>query len=611
MVGVEDADTDEIFAGLSQHPPEGFFFKTYATFDPVQLALDRRRIQSFLKDRGYLSARVVDAKVSPFGGGVRVDFIVDEGPAFSVGALRFTETSTANVDLDVEAIGHTVAQQNRFEVGATFIYERFEATKQGLVQALMNRGYAHAEVTGRVVVLPDETAVEVAVEVDTGPLVRFGRIDIDPGPLPEEAIRARLAFETGDVYDPAAVAISEARIYELDLVGVVSFYTPTKGRPNPLDLRIEVRPGKKNELRIGLGFARQNPNYQIRARIGYARRYFFDPRVRASTEVRPAVLYQPADATLAFGVEASAGVRRQDLFLPRLDATAEVQYNLLQFEAYSTLGPVVRVSFERPYIDDRLRLSAGLGFKYLGFPRVEGVIPRAQYSAIGLPDCSGSCLDDGEIGGANLLTFEPAVTFDGRDDPIRPSIGVYGRLQLELGRAVDPSQTTWMKITPEVRGYLPLGTPRVVWAARTRLGAKLLPGAPIPATQRYFGGGSESQRGFTIRQLSPFFGEGAEAVPVGGESLWEVSTEIRALLFKIWGMWIGIVAFVDAADVGADFTALDFLEPHVAAGGGVRWYTPIGPLRVDVGYRLNRVAPGIEPGGTDRIALHLSLGEAF
>ena len=91
------------------------------------------------------------------------------------------------------------------------------------------------------------------------------------------------------------------------MVGVVSFYLPTEGRPAVADVRIEIRPGRKNELRIGVGFARQNPNYQLRLRTGYVRKDFFDPRLRFSTEIRPAVLYRPGDSMFSYGVEWSVG----------------------------------------------------------------------------------------------------------------------------------------------------------------------------------------------------------------------------------------------------------------------------------------------------------------
>ncbi len=602
-------DPDEITAGLDQHPPEGWLVRRYARYDPLQVALDRQRIRSYYQDRGYFAAKVVQANVQPYEDGVRVDFVVEEGPAFSLREVRFTQPSTASIDL--QGLTRRRLDDDRLTVGKRFVYADFDAAKDALTQALRRSGYAHATVGGQVTVVESESVVDVSIDADPGPLVRFGDISIESGLLPKESIRARLAFNKGDLYDPDLVALTEGRIYELGMVGVVSFYFPTEGRPETLDIRIEVRPGKRNELRVGLGVARQNPNYQMRFRTGYVRRDFFDPLVSVSTEIRPALLYRPSDSNFSFGVEWSASLTKEDLWLPRLTGTVEVQYNLLQYEAYSTLGPAGRLIFDRPFINDRLRLSLAANAKLFDFPRVEDVIPPESYTTIGLPPCDASCVDAGAPGGLSMVYLEPAITYDGRDDPIDPRRGGYARIQLELGRTLSAPGINWIKVTPELRGYLPLFTRRLVLAGRARVGAKLLPGEPLPATQRYFGGGSESQRGFTIRQLSPFFGEGDAAVPVGGESLFELSMELRVLLVQVLGMWLGAVTFVDAADVGLDFADLEPAAPHIATGGGLRLYTPIGPIRFDVGVRLNRVEPGIEPGGSDRIALHLSLGEAF
>ena len=607
--GAHAVDPEDLTAGLAQHPPEGWLSKTYAHYDPLQLSLDRQRIRSYYEARGYYSARVLDARVQNVEGGVRVDFVVEEGPAYRLRKLSFTQPSTSSVD--VEAIGHPRADAARLRIGERFEYDRFAATKAAIQNELASNGYAHAAVDGRVVVFEQDSAVEIVINVDPGPLVRFGPIDIDSAPIPEEAIRARLAFAPGDRYDSALIAQTEGRIYELGMVGVVSFYLPREGRPQIVPVRIEVRPGQRNELRIGLGVARQNPNYQMRLRTGYVRRDFFDPRVSVSTEIRPALLYRPSDSVFSFGIEWRAGMTREDLFIPRLTGTAEVHYSLIPYEAYSTLGPTIRLLASRPFISDRLRISVAANLSLLGFPRVDDVVPQARFAAIGLPACSGPCLDSGTPGGLTLIYVEPALSYDGRDDPLDPSRGVYGRLQLEIGHTANAPGVAWMKMTPELRGYVPLGTRRVVLAGRARVGTKLLTSDPLPVTQRYFGGGSESQRGFTVRQLSPFFGEGDEAVPVGGESLVELSTELRLRLFRLFGMWLGTVLFVDAADVGQDLADLDLAAPHLAAGAGLRLHTPIGPVRFDVGYRLNRVEPDVEPGGSDRFAFHLSLGEAY
>jgi len=134
-------------------------------------------------------------------------------------------------------------------------------------------------------------------------------------------------------------------------------------------------------------------------------------------------------------------------------------------------------------------------------------------------------------------------------------------------------------------------------------------------TQRYFSGGASSQRGFPERRLAPrVVGDDGSEVPIGGSALVEVGAELRLpRLFEWRDTDFGAAIFADGGDVTERFRELDATSLHWATGAGLRVATPIGPLRIDVGYRLNRYGADdrypIRPG--DRFAYHLSLGQSF
>jgi outer membrane protein insertion porin family/translocation and assembly module TamA len=110
--------------------------------------------------------------------------------------------------------------------------------------------------------------------------------------------------------------------------------------------------------------------------------------------------------------------------------------------------------------------------------------------------------------------------------------------------------------------------------------------------------------------------------PLGGLSLWEASIEIRR---KLGGPW-GLVLFADTSDVGAGIMDFNFAELHLSIGAGLRYASPIGPVRVDLGWRVpgmqkldgpgplpdvSEVAPYNEQGPLDSFALSILIGEAF
>ena len=153
------------------------------------------------------------------------------------------------------------------------------------------------------------------------------------------------------------------------------------------------------------------------------------------------------------------------------------------------------------------------------------------------------------------------------------------------------------------------------WRASTGFPADTIPSGPgdIPVTERYFSGGSTTQRGFGERRLAPTLVGDVDGtmreVPIGGAELVEANVELRRRLTTIKGMDLGGVTFLDGGDV-TEAGGINLGNLHWAAGAGLRLFTPIGPVRLDVGYRLNRTGPG-EPDPGSPFAFHLSIGEAY
>ena len=166
-----------------------------------------------------------------------------------------------------------------------------------------------------------------------------------------------------------------------------------------------------------------------------------------------------------------------------------------------------------------------------------------------------------------------------------------------------------------MRGFAPLLLDGAVLAARARYGAIW---GDVPVTERLFSGGAVSQRGFGERRLSPFvsgptngvMGGPTIDVPYGGAGLFETSIEARVPITKIRTMPVGIATFLDGGDVTLTPAELDLGHLNWAVGGGLRVMTVVGPVRLDIGYRLNRTGPTDPEPGT-RYTYHLSIGEAF
>jgi outer membrane translocation and assembly module TamA len=171
------------------------------------------------------------------------------------------------------------------------------------------------------------------------------------------------------------------------------------------------------------------------------------------------------------------------------------------------------------------------------------------------------------------------------------------------------SQYEYIRASPGARAYYSL-TPKTVLAGRLHLARTCLKDdAILPITQRYFSGGSSTQRGFAARSLAPVLGSGG-GVPVGGEALIETNVEIRRVLGDTAAGQLGVVLFLDGAEVTNKYETLFDNGLHWATGLGARLQTIVGTLGIDFGYRLNRKGAG-EPAPNDNWSFSAKLGEAF
>ena len=224
---------------------------------------------------------------------------------------------------------------------------------------------------------------------------------------------------------------------------------------------------------------------------------------------------------------------------------------------------------------------------------------RAQRIALGLDPDTGRA--SGTLGAIDLDVERTAL-----DDALNPHSGTVLTLHLlDAARALHGSYH-FQEVMAEGRAFLPMGS-TVVLANRARIGSLFAASVEdMPFSARYFLGGSTSVRGWGRFEISPLDPQG---LPIGGRSLVELSSELR---FPISGKLHG-VAFLDAGRVGADSNDYGFGDLRYAVGPGLRYLTPIGPVRVDLGIQLNPI-PGLLINGVPerrRWRLHFSIGQAF
>jgi outer membrane protein assembly factor BamA len=559
--------------------------------DPYLVVIDGQRIRGEYLRRGFLEVDV-RSRVERHGDKTTVIYTVQEGPRATTSVLI---TGLPKEDQDLY---QHVRDTLPIEDGAYFDYEAYDLAKERMLGVIEDAGYAHAQLNAHVVADRANHMAIVHLEYKVGPKCKFGTIDVSgvSGEL-ADAVRARLAFETGQQYSSKAIAETQRRLYDMRRFSTVRIL-PDKSDGDTVNVRVSLARSSRNELTLGGGVGMDPATYEVRARTGYTKVGWPFPLTDFGVDVRPAYAMLRDGSGYEPRIRALAKLRRIDLFRPFLTGEIEGGYNYLTVEAYTSYGPLTRLGLESPIFTKALHLRVGWELEYLDFRHISPLIDPTLQMELGLDHPQ-------RIGQYTQVLF-----LDLRDNPIEPTLGLFAEVRVDEGTKYAGGEPEFIRATPEVRGYVPVPRTPIVVAGRARAGRFY---GDVPVTERYYSGGSTTQRGFGERRLAPtLVGEvdgSMREVPIGGAELVEGNIELRTRLTTIKGMRLGGVTFLDAGDV-TERGGIDLGNLHYAAGVGARLFTPVGPIRLDVGYRLNRTGPG-EPDPGSPFAFHLSIGEAY
>jgi translocation and assembly module TamA len=563
--------------------------------DPYLVVIDGKRIEGEYIRRGFLEVDV-RSRVERHGDRTTVTYTVMEGPRARTRVL-ITGIPKQDPDLTVEKVRDALP----IKEGEWFSYEPYDEAKERMLGIIEDAGYAHATLNAHVIADRANHEAIIHLDYNVGPKCTFGTITVTgaDGDL-ADAVRARVAIKPGKTYSAAAIAETQRRIYDMRRFSMVRVLPAKGGNGDTIDVTISLANSTRNELTTGGGLGMDPATYEVRGRAGYSITSWPFPLTDFSVDLRPAyAMLRDGNSEYEPRIRAMAKLRRIDLFHPFIVGEVEGGYNYLTVEAYTSYGPRGRLGVSSPLGWRALHLRAGWEIEQLGFRHISPVFDSARQMELGLD------------GTQRVGQYTQALTLDLRDSPIEPTLGAYAELRVDEGTPYAAGNVSFTRVTPEVRGFVPApGLPLVV-AARARYGRIY---GDVPVTERYFSGGSTTQRGFSERRLAPSqTGEdnGSEVtVPYGGAELVESNVEVRTRIGKVKGMGVGGVVFLDGGDVADTGEHVDVGNLHWAAGVGLRVFTLVGAVRADFGYRLNRTG-AMEPSPGDKYAFHLSIGEAF
>jgi outer membrane protein insertion porin family/translocation and assembly module TamA len=566
-------------------------------FDREEFDRDARRIEAYYADKGFPSAKVVGVDVQLNSAKNKVDLTVtiEEGEPILVESIVFEGLDA----LPADHIGRLTAQMP-IKAGNPRDQRLILASHDMVVAELRDHGYPYGSV--RVVERDGSAAtrVRLALIAETGPESVVGPVTIEGDvSVGEDVVRRELAFAEGDPYQLSRITESQRRLYGLELFEFVNI-TPRlpEDRSPKVPVVVTVTEGKHRRLQLAGGYGSEE---RARARINWRHVNFGGGARTGETEAKLSSLEQGLRGSFI-----EPYLFQRGLSVRLTGSTWWAQEPIYE---YRSSGGRVTLSkdFSRSGAGTERGVRNHVGFsvirEYEDYAIAESALAdptfRDELIALGLDPDTGR-------GSGTLSALEVDFERNTARQPLDPRQGYSVSVHLASAGTLLGGSFAYNELLGEARTYLELGN-RFVWANRVRSGT--LAGstdAQIPFYKRYFVGGSSSVRGWGRYQVSPLSPAG---LPIGGRTMFEVSTEAR---FGIHGRLSG-VAFIDGGNAWGEPWDVRLSDLRWAAGPGLRYNTPIGPVRVDLGFQLNPVDGLVIEGNPEKRKwrVHFSIGQAF
>ncbi len=537
------------------------------------LKTDTERLTAFYYDNGYITVRIDEPKVERRKDGLYVTISIDEGDQYKVGAIEYAGDVRTDIDLrkDLDLVSGDTFRSSKLRQDILKITDRYGDV-----------GYAFVNVEPETEVDQASKTVDITYRIDQGPQVAIDKILITGNTKTrDKVIRRELKIEEQQRFSGTKLKKSRDALNRLGFFQEVNLTTQRGRSEEKLNLQVDVKEGQTGAITAGAGFSSAD-NLLFNARISENNLFGRGQRLVLNADfgsIRQNFIASFTEPWL-FDIPLSATV---DAFRWRLD-----------FDDFtrSGTGAGVRVLYPLP----------ALGYERLGPFSLEEVRVGAAYR-----------LEDAEISDISRRSPPSVVAEEGRSltSSIRP---IFSRNT--LNSLFDPTrgssqeisieyaglggESEFYKIDARTRHYWPiykssqLGTFvfSLAGAIGYGYGDRGDSGHELPLFERYFPGGINSVRGFKTRTLGPrepimnAQGEETDTAPIGGSNQLILNSEIIFPIVEQLGLK-GVV-FVDAGNAWLESDAYNLGDLRYSVGGGLRWLSPLGPIRIELGFPLNR-----------------------
>lgn len=541
---------------------------TGKVFSEETFTADIDAIEFLYRKSGYLSARVAEKAINYNVDGTVMDIelTIHEGP------------QTIINDIEIEGNNlftrEELLRKTGLKVGAPLDPWALEESTVKMSSLYFEKGYIYARVSYREEFTGDKAGVTIKYTINEGFPVRIGKIVIRGNDFTEDkVIRRELLVRPGDIYNPEAVFKSQQRVYRLGYLGNVKL-TPVDEdiMEEEKDLILSVKERKAGAFEFGAGYGTEE-RFRGFAELSHRNLY----GTGASARLRGDVSQIESSYLLGF--------KKPWIFDLPVDGRFSLVDQVTRRESYSLEKYAAIVGLDKDLTEF---IKGSIQYEY-EISRLFNVDEGAKIS----PEDEGT-LDIG--------TISPIIIRDSRDNPFNPRTGSVNSFKLDYSAGMATgSEVEFVRYIFQSSWYAPVSK-KVVWGLSARGGWADAYGKTkeIPISKRFFLGGRTTVRGFELDSIGPKGPDGK--TPTGGDAYLNLNTELRFPIYRSFG---GLL-FVDAGNVWLrSEESIDVMDLRSSAGVGMRYLTPIGPLSLDVGWKLDR------EGDESEWEWHFTIGNVF
>ncbi|GAB4365579.1 MAG: outer membrane protein assembly factor [Deltaproteobacteria bacterium] len=535
------------------------------TFEEADWNADLAALVGLYQQEGYVRMRIVSVDTDwNEDGGITATIRIDEGKQYALRALTFR----GNDHFLREELSGLLSNR----VGRPVNYVGLERDQETLAEFYRNAGYLDAEVKGTLLFDEEGTSVEARFEIREGPRYHRGAVTVRGNLLTDSVVVLReVPMAEGAPAGEKELLSFQQAVFGTGLFKSVRLTRVKHPERGVVDLVVDVEETLYFEIEYGAGYGTDTG---LRGLAGMTFRNLDGEGRRLSSKI---LLSQKEQNYYVDFREPWVLGNRWKWEGGLTGSFQEAERESFRIRKASAVAGITKTVF--------LRSSVAVQYEF-SRDEVFDVTP-------------GAVLSPEDQGTANISAFRGLFVFDFRDDPFHPKRGSFHSGSAELASSFFGSEVDYVKLTGQTSWYFPLfrrntlalsGRAGVIRAMRNTI--------EVPIQKRFFLGGRTSVRGFKEDSLGP---RGADGAPSGGDYMVNGNAEIRVPLKY------GVIAalFLDAGSVWLGGDPDNGFDLRESAGVGLRYITPVGPVGIDYGWKLDR------RDGESGSEWHFTIGAVF